>query len=1175
MYISKLEIFGFKSFAKKTELKFGPGTTGIVGPNGCGKTNVVDAIRWVLGEQKTTVLRSDNMSEVIFNGSKTMKPLGMCEVSLTIHNNKGILPIEFNDVVVTRRLYRDGQSEYLLNKKVCRLKDIQNLFIDTGMGSDAYSVIELKMVEDILSDTKDERTRMFEEAAGVNKYKQERRAARRKLDATKEDLLRLNDILYEIEKNVSSLKRQMRKYERYQRYQNDLKTKEIDLAGHKLWKIERDIHPLEQQLEQGKDFQSSSAEQLEIDEALQESLKQKIQKQEARVEGLDQDLGEIDEQRQNSQRNILVWEEQKSAAEKSLERLRQEESNLEDRQKQTKVQIKELNQSLEEMEPKLREIQSRYADQQEVYQQIDGKYQEIRDTLNEYQDEKIESITELADLRNKRERLIENRDRANSEIVSLRESIESLGEELHEKERKFRDLQQELEVLETGDVDREERVAEFRDQQETLQESIDKTRESLLKKESTEDVLRSKIDFYQELIENREGFSSAVQFLTGEHTKVDGIIGTVADILKVDDDYQLAVENALGDQAEYLLATTRDAALGAIDVVTRSKRGRVSVIPLDMVKNLSIPSDPPDNGATRLTDFLDYDDKYSGVVQLLLGDVLLTDSLQSVSTDGEDQGKWRYVTRSGEVLERSSIMRGGKSDSEYSSRVGRQETLDELQEELEKNLSGQEDIKGKLSKLREEYEAIQNSLNDLESAEQEQVSKRRELDQSISRLDYDIKRTKQQRQEHDQRIEDFQSQIQEIEGALKEIEPALTELQERRQQLQQRVDEAEEDLEEISERRTTENNKLQDLRLEVASVENEQKTLSIRLSNSKETLQDISDRFESIQKERDAARTTIQERKESLESEREKLSELEEQYRQLKQRREEEHGVLKKRQAEMEEVEARIKEKHRERESQYDRIRNIERQISELESEERSIKERMRDRYGIDAKPEQMDDEKETSPEELSQEIESLRSRIDRMGPVNLAVKEEYEEEQERLDFLTEQRDDLLEAEEDLLETIQRIDTQANSQFNEIFQEIRKHFQQTFIKFFPGGEADLQLEGDSDPLEADIVISANPGGKKLQSLRVLSAGEKTLTAIALLFAIYLVKPSPFCILDEVDAPLDDRNSQIFTGVVEDFAEDTQFIIVTHNKITMEAANYMYGITMQDEGVSKVVSVQFD
>lgn len=1173
MYISQLDIFGFKSFAKKTTLKFGPGITGIVGPNGCGKTNVVDAIRWVMGEQKTTVLRSDSMQEVIFNGSKSMKPLGMCEVSLTIHNNKGILPIEFNDVVVTRRLYRDGQSEYLLNKKVCRLKDIQNLFVDTGMGADAYSVIELKMVEDILSDTKDERTRMFEEAAGVNKYKQERRAAHRKLDATKEDLLRLNDILYEIEKNVSSLKRQMKKYERYQRYQNELQTKEIQLASHRLWAIDRELVPLQEQLDKGKDFQSSSAEQLEIDEALQDSLKQKIKAQEAKVEELDDQLNALDEQVQESRRNILVWQEQKSAAGKSLERLSQEENNLQNRQEQTKKQIQELEVSLEEIQPKLEEAQNRYNEQQEKYQQIDARYQQIRETLNEYQEEKINSITELADLRNKRERLIENRDRANEEIDERRQNIENLSKEISEKEKELRSLKEEYEALTSDDVDREEQIQGLRQQQADLQQQIDSTREKLLKKESAEDVLRSKMDFYQELIENREGFSSAVQYLTGESAQVDGIIGTVADILQVDDEYQLAVENALGDQAEFLLAEDKNVAKNAIDVVTRAGRGRVSIIPLDMITAQYLDSQSPDSEAVPLTNFIEYDSQYASVVQLLLGDVLVSESLDEVQSNGQSDENWRYVTRSGEVLERSAILRGGKSDSEYSSRVGRQETLQHLEQELEENLAKQEEIKETLSGLQQEVKDLQDELAHLESSEQEHAENRRELDQKISRLEYDVKRSKQQRRESDNKINSLQSQMKEVKEALSEIEPALTELQERRQQLQNRVAGAEADLEEISEQRTTENNTLQDLRLEVASVENEQNTLSIRLNNAQETLEDISNRFDSIHDERQEAHETIEHRTESLGAERDKLSKLKEEFQQLKNKRETEHQALRKKQQEMEEVEERIKEKHRERESQYDRIRNIEKQISELESEERSIKERMQDRYNIKVEPEKL--EADISAEELSQEVESLRSRIDRMGPVNLAVKEEFEEEQERLDFLTDQRDDLLEAEEDLMETIERIDTQANKQFQEIITQIRKHFKQTFVKFFPGGEADLKLVGDSDPLEADIRINVTPGGKKLQSLRMLSAGEKTLTAIALLFAIYLVKPSPFCILDEVDAPLDDRNSGIFTRVLEDFAEDTQFIIVTHNKITMEAADYMYGITMQDEGISKIVSVKFD
>lgn len=1173
MYISKLEIFGFKSFAKKTNLKFGPGIAGIVGPNGCGKTNVVDAIRWVLGEQKTTVLRSDNMQEVIFNGSQTMKPLGMCEVSLTIHNNKGVLPVEYNDVVVTRRLYRDGQSEYLLNKQVCRLKDIQNLFIDTGMSSDAYSVIELKMVESILSDAKDERARMFEEAAGINKYKMERRSARRKLDATKEDLLRINDILYEIEKNVSSLRRQMRKYERYQRYESELRTKEIQLASHKLWELEGDIIPLEEQLERGKDFQSSSAEQIEIDEAIQTSLKEAIEEQSNKVEELNSELNQVDEALQESRRNILVWSEQRSAAEKSVERLNQEEVTLENRKTQTQDQLDNLQSDLEQLNPKLNDAHQAYDRQQEQYQQIDARYQSVRSRLDELQEEKIESITELADLRNKRERLLENRERAEKEIEQERSRIDNLGQELREKEQNLEDIRAELASLESGNVDREEHIQQLRQKQDGLQTDIEQTREKLLKLESREDVIRSKIDFYQELIENREGFSAGVQYLTSEHQSVEGILGTVADVIQVDPDYELAVENALGDQAEYLIANSRQSARNAIYTVSQAKRGRVSIIPLDLVDKISLPELESQNGFTRLTEHLSFQDKFAQVVQLLLGDVFVGDSLDPVLTNGSLNGEARFVTMNGDMLERSGIMRGGRTDSEYSSRVGRQDTLNSLEGDLKSNQEEQEKVKSELSSLQNQIQDVQEGLTKFESREHQDEEKRKNLSQQVARLEYDISRTKQQRQESDFKIDDLRDQITSIDDAIQELDPALTELQEQRQQMQQRITAAETELDDIGELRNEENNKLQDLRLEVAGIENEQKTLKIRLSSARETLSEISSRFNTIEEERAEAQHTIKQRTEALEFEQEKVTELEESYQQIQQRRDEQREVLREKQRGLQEVEERIREKHRERESQFDRIRSVEREMNDLKSERRSILERIRDRYNVEIESEQIADD--LNPEEISQEITSLRSRIDRMGPVNMAVKDEYEEEQDRLDFLTSQRDDLLQAEEDLLETIEKIDTQAKKQFDEVFQAIRTNFHKTFAMFFPGGTADLKMVGDSDPLEAEVEIEANPAGKELQSLRVLSAGEKTLTAIAILFAIYMYKPSPFCILDEVDAPLDDNNSQIFTRVLDEFTDDTQFIIVTHNKITMESSDYMYGITMQDKGVSKVVSVNFD
>jgi len=1173
MYISSLDIFGFKSFAKKTTLKFGPGIAGIVGPNGCGKTNVVDAIRWVLGEQKTTVLRSDNMQDVIFNGSKSMKPLGMCEVSLKIHNNKGVLPVEFNDVVVTRRLYRDGQSEYLLNKQVCRLKDIHGLFVDTGMGADAYSVIELKMVEDILSDIKDERARMFEEAAGINKYKQERRSARRKLDATKEDLLRINDILYEIEKNVSSLKRQMRKYERYQRYKLELEEREVQYGSHRLWELDNTLLPLQDQLDQGKDIQSSSAEQLEIDEAIQDSLKEQIQEQEEIVEQLEQELSEVDEQRQEAKRNILVWQEQRSAARNTIERLEQENQNLQNRKTQVAEQIESLEADLAGIQPKLEAARESYQQQQERYQQVDQEYQECRARLNQLQENKIESITELADLRNKRDRFHENRDTAETEIAKQQTLIESLETEIAEKKQQLSELEEQRVEIEYHARERVEQLQQLKNRQEDLQEELESIRESLLKQETEEDVIRSKIEFYQELIENREGFSSAVQYLTGEHQQIDGIIGTVADIIQVKDEYHLAVENALGEQAEYLLAKDLSSARQAIKLVKEANRGRVSIIPIDMINAIGPQNLPSIEGFTNLVDYISCENKFIPVVNLLLGNVLVGKNLDSIPTSNEASGLVRYVTMDGEVMEQSGILRGGKSDSEYSSRVGRQDALEQLEKQFETIRQKQEATKTELSNQRELVQEIQNEISELEEAEQEQQEKSKDINQQITRLEYDINRSHQQQKEAHDKTDELRTQIREINTALESIEPVLDDLLEKRQQLQQEITDLEEELEGISEQRTIENNVLQDNRLEVASIENEQKTLQIRVTNARETIESIDERFENIAVERTEAQETVDKRSQALDGEEETLHRLEEQYSQLRSRRDNQREKLHDKQQKLREIEERIREKHRERETQFDRIRNVENQISELKSEKRSITERIRDRYGVEIHPEPITGE--GTPEDISQEITSLQSRLDRLGPVNLAVKEEFEEEQERLNFLIEQRDDLLQAEDDLIKTIDRIDTQARSQFEEVFAVIRSNFHKTFNLFFPGGQADLILEGEEDPLDADIQIQASPGGKDLQSLRMLSAGEKTLTAIAILFAIYMYKPSPFCILDEVDAPLDDNNSQIFTRVLNEFSTDTQFIVVTHNKITMESANYMYGITMQDEGVSKVVSVNFE
>ena len=1171
MYISDLNIHGFKSFARKDILKFGEGITAIVGPNGCGKTNIVDAIRWVLGEQKYSVLRSGKMEDVIFSGADTLKPLSVCEVSLTVHNNKGKLPLEYNDVEIGRRVFRSGDSEYFINRTPCRLKDIQDLFIDTGMGADAYSVIELKMIEQILSETTDDRKRMFEEAAGINKYKHQRKATLRKFEAVRTDLERVNDIIAEVESKVKALALQLKRFERHEKLSTELCQREIALAFVKIKEYEEAAAPFRKKIQDFKHLRESTATETSIHEKELDQLKSVYQSQQQELDDLRSTIAKEEEVRDTAQRNVLVASEKRSGAEAAVERLNREKST-------NKNRITQLNEHVADYEMETRELLPQIDDQLEIYKKektafesIDKKYKQAQSDVDELQDKRWDEQRKLANQESLYKRTADMLGEKENSLQTLQERESNLAQDLKEfeknqltNEKSIAALQKkrELQNLTVEKMSSAVKTLELEEQEAIRREHSLKTRH---------EGLLNQLQFYEHLLESKEGYPSGVKYVLDHLKDFTAVHGICAELLDVDKKYQNVIENILGSTAGCLVADDRRTALKILQTLKDQKQGSAAILPLKEISVLRNKQGKIPNSKLVMVcaaDVVKADKKYNVLVNALLGRVLIVTDLAAAIKDKSLSG-WDLVDMDGMFSGTNMILKQIKKSQGL---VGRKEQLQALAKQLKENENEQISVSSSLAKLTEQ---LQKALDEKQQAEKALNV----LHEKVSSQESVILQQKIRNEQHAELMKTIASDIEETNAAIASLKASIIKLSPSAEKGERVISKLVEDLTkandvllEIRNKRDEFHKQVQDLRIEVLNLENQRDNLLFQKRTAEESAAELTKRQKEIDQE-------IKELEQFQKN-------LEKQVSADKQALQKASAVVTKRRSildlkketvqetfnEIEVIQTKIREEQHSRESLLEDLKSAELDIVEIDQQVKRVSERIKDRYDAMIPKDLNVDE---NIFELEERIDKINRSIENIGPINMAVKDEHDAESERLELLEEQKADLIESEENLRETIQTIDREARKLFIETFDQIKVNFEKLFSMFFEGGKGSLTLIGDPDPLEADIAIHAQPPGKKNSSLRVLSAGEKSLTAIALLFSIYQYKPSPYCILDEVDAPLDDVNIRKFTKVLEAFADETQFIVVTHNKLTMEAANYLFGVTMEQKGVSKLVSVKFD
>ena len=1179
MYLSRLNAFGFKSFAQKLDLKLENGITAVVGPNGCGKSNVVDAIRWCTGEQRARALRSSHMEDVIFQGSRSRKPLGLAEVSVTIDNSQRLLPVEFTEVTVTRRLYRSGESEYLINKIPCLLRDIQNLLMDTGMGAHSYSVIEQGMVDEIISDKTEERRRVFEEAAGVTRYKVRRRSAWNKLQSIQQDLTRIDDIIGEVERQVASLARQERKARLYKQLTDELQTLEVQVARYRYFEMSDRSRPM-------LDEMSFLKEDIEVGTTDTARLEARLEEIRAELTVQDQALAaaNADVSRQvglvhEKDRAILVCREEIRSIDSFLTRAdRQTEelssrraSALTDSEKaqieaaQTTTRLAELSEHLEHEGVALEALSLKVADQRNRAQDEQSKSHALMQEINSRSSVWERSKAEVEGLCERRSRLVEDVERVERRRSEAHEVLEDAGAEIASLEETLVQAQ-----------DARDRLAAER--QET-QERGDALVESRVMLRGRLEADRARLALLKKLEEQFEGYSAGVQALAAEGSPfADRIRAILADLVGVDPDYARAIEAALGRSLDCLVVDTADDAIEAMAYLREGEHGAAGFMPADRVSHpTGAPWSPPvDDGilgrASNLIRPLGHDSEV--VTGLLANTFVVRDASTALKWAAQFRSRGcTCVTLAGEVFAADGAIYGGASGSGESSLIGRHQQIETLMEAV---TTGESELAELEQKIREAVDRLGRSTDDLQSADDaladlkhrlaiRQRDHQNALDE-VERQDRTSAELAEERQRLEDRVSTFEQGLAGAQSALRSLESRRKGREETERSVAEAVSAVERERAELHERVSAH-------RVEIASLKERSQRLGQegdRLTREAEALESERSGLTQESEENRGRRAKLEK---EVASASEELRVLHDGQKEAENKRD--------RQAESQQelmmmsrgVEEELREKSRKVTQNRERLHELEVGLAELKTRAEELHSRMLNEREIDLKEVGRLEDPEFNADMSSKKVVEIQERLRRMGSVNLAALEEYEVQKERYEFLAKQRDDLLEAEDTLKRTIQKIDRTARARFLETYGKIRENFRITYAKFFEGGEADLLMTPDEDPLEAAIQISARPRGKRLQSINLLSGGERALTAIALLFAIYLVKPSPYCILDEVDAPLDDANVNRFVRVIREFSKDTQFLIVTHNKVTMEAADCLHGVTMEEPGVSKLVSVR--
>jgi chromosome segregation protein len=1172
MQLAKLEIKGFKSFADKIVINFDEGITGIVGPNGCGKSNVVDSIRWVLGEQKTSALRSEKMENVIFNGTSGRSPMQMAEVSLTINNTKNILPTEYSQITITRRLYRSGESEYLLNGVTCRLKDITNLFMDTGVASNSYAIIELGMVDDLLNDKDNSRRTLFEEAAGISKFKKRKKETLKKLEDTDADLERVEDLLFEIEKNMKSLEKQARQTENYYKIKDEYKEKSIGLAKVVVNKQKEKFNALNQNIQQENDRKVALTAEIADKEASIEQSKAALIQKEKTLSSRQKTINEFVAQ-------IRHYESEKQIKNERLKYLNDRAANLRDQIDQDKKSNERARFSIQSLETERETAQQIFLEVSEKLELLKADYEEQKRITAELQQE-VDTLRNIQ--REKQEESFQTNKAVEIreiQVASFKQELERTASDSHQQSTSLVEFENKLVELQTELNTKNDALSTIRKEEDDVQEritgmekTIDMIREEMNATNRKLDARQNEFNLTKSLVENLEGFPEAIKFL---RKKVAKNAPLLSDILTCSEEYRVAIENYLEQYLNYYIVEHEAEAYEAINILSDASKGKAHFFILDTFEKFEPAPTKIYSNAFPATQIIEFDPKYRKLMSFILDKVYVYEGdIRSLPAQDDST----FITKSGKLTKRRFSISGGSVGLFEGKKIGRAKNLEKLEKEIKELTTKLDEIRTSLvqrqsdleklksNKLRQQIEELQNTIRQVNEEYVSVRTKREQFSQMLSNADL--------------RREDI---LEKIDTLLKELD----DLKPKAQAFQHALLTQETKLSELTERLAAQT----ELHTQKSAAYNEQNIFFHQQENRvKSTDQEIRFKQESMQQS-----------SQRIELNQEELKKNEEEARHIVETTQSNDTELIAMYAEKEEMEKGLSEAEKDYYEARGNIDNIEKELREVQHARQnidsilmelqntlnesklqlnSVKERLSVEFNIDldsvvnqSTPEEAEELAKADEDKVRAEVTKIREKLDTMGPINPMAMEAYTEIKERNDFIIAQKDDLLKAKESLLNTIGEIENVASETFMDAFTKIKEHFIRVFRSLFTeGDECDLKLVDPNNPLDSDIDIIAKPKGKRPLTINQLSGGEKTLTATALLFSMYLLKPAPFCIFDEVDAPLDDANIDKFNNIIRNFSKDSQFVIVTHNKRTMTSTDVIYGITMVEKGISRVVPV---
>lgn len=1167
MRLKSLEIKGFKSFADKTVLNFDEGITGVIGPNGCGKSNIVDSIRWVIGEHKISNLRSENLESLVFNGSKSRSASGIAEVSLTFENTKNLLPTEFSTVTVTRKYYKSGESEYRLNDVACRLKDIHNLFMDTGVSNDSYAIIELGMVDDIIKDKEFSRRKMLEQAAGISIYKTRKKEAKLKLDAAEQDLARVEDLLFEINNQLKSLESQAKKAEKYFEIKKEYKEVSIELAKAALEGFNITYHELneKQKLEVDRRIELETA--IAKEEALLEQEKlELVQKEKALQtmqhafnEMLDAVRGKENEKNLSGQR-LQYLKERESGLNEFLQKAGGQLKGLDESIQFTGNQIKDDEQQLANFENRLVELKQAVEEKRKIFDDKRSHIDELRKQNQAIQRDQFEAEKKVAV--------------ADTSIQNLQRTITQIQEEKTQRQNQLQQLEPEKKNKEAELEQKKTDLQQLQDHHEFTKEQILQTqnkmeglRNELASESRTLDSKKNEHDLLKSLIDSMEGYPESVKFLHN-NTDWNHTAPLLSDIIYVKEEYRAAVENVLEPYLNYYVVNNLEEGLQAIHLLDDNKKGKANFFLQDKFSDFEITHQP--EGTIPALSVVEIDSKYANLAKHLLGNVFIAENEDALRNSNGAV----VLEKTGKYVKGKYTLTGGSVGLFEGKKIGRAKNLEKLIEEIVAQEAVVNTLKAAIQTHHNEVisyneQLKENAIKQVQQDINNLTNHVFSLQNKIENLTHAQETSTARLADLEKQLETNHSDIASTRETLNRFNEQIKELTEKMQLIEQDYATAEEDYNKATAtfndsnlQFTKQQSKVISLKQEFEFKTNQLNDLTIQIESSNAQLSEASTSITETALQLKELEAMVIDMLHNKEAEEKALNEADQLYYNLR------NALAQK--------ESELKSKHKSKEGIDTLLTEIKDKLTDLKLQLAGMKERLNVEFKVDL--DVIIDEPRTTDtplEELKEKNERQRKRLENIGEINPTAIEAYTEMKKRYDFILEQKNDLVTARESLMLTIQEVEATANQQFLDTFNKVRENFQKVFQALFTEDDtADMILVDPENLAETNIDIIAKPKGKRPSSIGQLSGGEKTLTATALLFAIYLIKPAPFCILDEVDAPLDDANVGKFTQMIKKFSENSQFIIVTHNKMTMSAVDVIYGVTMQEPGVSKLVPVDF-